>query len=629
MAIVFPLVALSTVATAVTLYYVAKDMLFERVRGAVIANLADALAACRVTNDEAGNMADTLRDPMQSSFQETAILLSGTTESVFAFDSNGTIRVHPQDALVGVDISGLRWYRTIRRARRGTMRYYWRDEWRIAAFGTCRTLNWHVVSSAVQPDLSRAIRRTAAYATLLALLGMAIAASSAVVFARWITQPLHALIRATERVRHGALDTRIAVNSGDEIGVLTGAFNVMTARLQRVVDDLHTRNQDLQREIGERRRAEQDLRDSEQRYALAQKVANIGSWEWHIPSGRLYWSEQIEPMFGFPHGHFDATYAAFLERVHPGDRERLMKAVAASINEGATYDIEHRIVWQDGRVRWMSEKGDVFRDEQGQVVRMLGIVRDITARKDQETEREALIRELAEKNAELERFAYTASHDLKTPLITIGGFLPYLEEDARSGKTELLEQDIARIREAVERMGRLLNELLEISRIGRVVAAFEHVSLVQLAREAAEMVRGRLSRQQVTVDIRPDLPTVYGERPRLLEVLANLIDNAAKFGADHVTVGMRRQDSRDIFYVADNGAGIAPAYVAQVFNLFEKLDPKTEGAGVGLAIVKRIIEFHGGRIWAESEGIGHGSTFCFTLHEESDDDQAGTPKTSG
>lgn len=234
-------------------------------------------------------------------------------------------------------------------------------------------------------------------------------------------------------------------------------------------------------------------------------------------------------------------------------------------------------------------------------------------------ERQKLISELENKNSELERFTYTVSHDLKSPLVTINGFLGYLEQDALSGNTERLKRDLQRISEAVGKMQKLLNELLELSRIGRVVNASESVPFEELVREASNLVIGRLEARRVTVEVRPDLPVVQVDRPRLVEVMQNLLDNAAKYmggqARPHIEVGQRGEDAErgmSVFFVKDNGIGIAPEFHERIFGLFNKLDPRSDGTGVGLALVRRIIEVHGGRIWVESEA-GHGSTFLFTL----------------
>jgi signal transduction histidine kinase len=232
--------------------------------------------------------------------------------------------------------------------------------------------------------------------------------------------------------------------------------------------------------------------------------------------------------------------------------------------------------------------------------------------------RKLLISELESKNAELERFTYTVSHDLKSPLFTIRGFLGYLEQDALSGDQTRLKSDIQRITDATDKMQRLLNELLELSRIGRLQNESTSFSLAELAHEAVELVHGRITARGVTVRIAPDLPMIYGDRPRLVEVLQNLLDNAAKFMGHQtdpcVEIGVtdETEPGGAVCYVLDNGMGIAPEHFDRVFGLFNKLDPKTDGTGIGLALVKRIIEVHGGRIWVESE-VGKGSTFFFTL----------------
>ncbi len=232
-------------------------------------------------------------------------------------------------------------------------------------------------------------------------------------------------------------------------------------------------------------------------------------------------------------------------------------------------------------------------------------------------QRALLIEELESKNEELERFTYTVSHDLKSPLVTISGFLGYLEQDAMTGDIERFRQDTQRIQEAVVKMQRLLNELLELSRIGRMMNDPQELSFNALVKEAMEVVHGRLEGRNITVQIQPNLSSIYGDKPRLIEVLQNLLDNAAKYMGDqphpYIEIGQRGEENdKPIFYVKDNGIGIAPEHHERIFGLFNKLDVKTEGTGVGLALVKRILEVHNGRIWVQSEP-GKGTIFYFTL----------------
>lgn len=238
--------------------------------------------------------------------------------------------------------------------------------------------------------------------------------------------------------------------------------------------------------------------------------------------------------------------------------------------------------------------------------------------RDELQQKKALIKELENKNAELERFTYTVSHDLRSPLVTIRGFLGYLEKHMRDGNVDAFRADVRRISNATVQMDRLLKDLLELSRIGRLLNTPQDVPFGELVREASEIVRGRLESCGVTLQTQPDLPIVRVDRARLTEVLQNLFDNAAKYMGDQkeplIEVGCEGYDASNhpIFFVRDNGMGIAPEYHERIFGLFDKLDASSEGTGVGLALVKRIIEFHGGRIWVQSEA-GKGSTFLFTL----------------
>ncbi len=230
---------------------------------------------------------------------------------------------------------------------------------------------------------------------------------------------------------------------------------------------------------------------------------------------------------------------------------------------------------------------------------------------------EQTIGEMERRNEELERFTYTVSHDLRTPLVTVSGFLGLLEKDLSEGKVENAQQDLARIRRAADTMDRLLRELLDLSRVGRVTNPPEDVTLQSLAEEAQQSVAGRLAAARAELELEPELPVLYGDRARLQEVVRNLVDNAAKFMGDQpkprIVIGARPGPRGPIWFVRDNGIGIDPKHQQRVFGLFERLDTSVEGTGIGLALVKRIVEVHGGQVWLESAGKGQGTTVCISL----------------
>jgi len=234
------------------------------------------------------------------------------------------------------------------------------------------------------------------------------------------------------------------------------------------------------------------------------------------------------------------------------------------------------------------------------------------------SERASLINELEVRNAELERFTYTVSHDLRSPLVTIRGFLGYLRQDAVSNDLTRFDKDIGRIASAVDRMQSLLNDLLELSRVGRISSPPEHIPLELIVQETVNLLNVQIDAHRVRLNIHPNLPTVLGDHTRLIEIMQNLISNAVKFMGDQpspeIEIGAEGsdKDGKAIIFVRDNGIGIDPQYHERIFGLFNRLDPTVEGTGVGLTLVKRIIEVHGGRIWVESQP-GAGATFFFTL----------------
>ena len=267
---------------------------------------------------------------------------------------------------------------------------------------------------------------------------------------------------------------------------------------------------------------------------------------------------------------------------------------------------------------------------------ILSINRDVTQRKQQEEElarhreqlhalvqdRTSRLEEVNEqlqgKIRELERFVYTVSHDLRSPLTTISGFLGLLRRDAAAGNAERMQHDMERIRSAVGTMANLLDDLLRISRAGKMLSGERPVPLREPAHKAVALAVARFDQTAVEVIIEPDLPTWQGDPARLQQVFQNLVENAVKFMGDQsdprIRIATRRDRDETVVFVEDNGIGIEPADQVRIFDLFERLHCDAGGgSGVGLAVVQRIIEAHGGRVWVESAGSGQGSTFCFVL----------------
>jgi signal transduction histidine kinase len=289
--------------------------------------------------------------------------------------------------------------------------------------------------------------------------------------------------------------------------------------------------------------------------------------------------------------------------------------VEALQRDGAIQQLDGVIIHRTGREIPVQFSGELIELDGEEV--LLATVRDVSERQAAAEQREKLIRELEAKNTELERFTYTASHDLRSPLVTILGFLGVIAKDARAGNREQFDDDLGRIRDAADHMRLLLDELLELSRVGQIIKPAQQVPLTAVAEEAAEMLREMISERGIELVIAPDLPVVRADRNRLLQVFQNLLDNAIRYLGEHekprIEIGRRRDGEEDVCFVADNGVGIESQHRETVFELFRRLQPGVEGTGIGLALVRRIVEGHGGRIWVESEGFGTGSTFCFVI----------------
>jgi len=394
--------------------------------------------------------------------------------------------------------------------------------------------------------------------------------------------------------------------------------------LSRALAENQQLNRDLQERIAELRvkseaveSANRELLLSEERFRAVFEQAAVGVAMLALDGRWLLVNRKLCDLLCSSMAELSGS--CFQKTSHPDDLAGAEQLFQSSLSgQIGSYTAEQRLLKSDGTPVTVSQTSSLVRDHAGAPAYFISIIEDISKRKLADSEREQLIAQLQEKTAELERFIYTVSHDLKSPLITITGFIGFLQEDFATHDAERFDSSVNRISLAAERMKQLLDELLELSRIGRQAAPLERVPFGVLVREAIEVVSGRITGAGAQIEVAEGLPEVTVDRPRLLQVLENLIDNAVKFaaaegGAPRVLIGVRQDPGAPVFFVRDNGLGIRKEYRSKVFDLFEKLDPRSSGTGVGLAITKRIIEVHGGRIWVESEGEGLGSTFCFTL----------------
>ena len=329
------------------------------------------------------------------------------------------------------------------------------------------------------------------------------------------------------------------------------------------------------------------------------------------PSISVYMTEGIEKLSGYSTEELTGKDGGiiFSDLIHPDDKEKAWAVTKEAVSANQEFEISYRILTRDDEERWVYESGHGVYDENGKAIYIEGYVIDDHERKKAEAE-------IENQNAELERFTYTVSHDLKSPLVTIKGFIGLLSRDLAGNNAERIAHDIDMISKATDTMGGLLNDLLELSRAGQVIGEPVTCNLAKIADQVIELMETRIDALSIDIVV-DELPDVIGDEQRLVEVYQNLIENAIKFmgaqQAPQIHIGATEEDAIVECFVRDNGVGIAPEHLHRVFDLFERLGTDTEGTGIGLALVKRIIEMHGGQIGIESEGLGHGSTVLFTL----------------
>jgi len=446
-------------------------------------------------------------------------------------------------------------------------------------------------------------------------------------------QPLDRLIPAQFRAEHSQHISHFGktVNTSRAMGAL-GQLIALRANgeefpIEASISQVDVGNQKLftviVRDITERKATAAALSASEASLAAAQQRAKIGSWELKLADKTGYWSAQMFRLFARDPALGIMTLEQFIAMIHPRDREFIGRDLAQTIAERRALHQDFRVVLPDGSVRWIETRGELTYDEARQPASLIGTSQDITARKLAEDslivakeKTETVNIELARSNADLEQFAYAASHDLQEPLRSVASCVQLLQKRYKGQLDARADTFIAHAVSGATRMQALIDDLLAFSRIGSKSNQATDISMQSALAAAIANLEMAIadSNAQITHD---PLPNINAQGILITQLLQNLIANAIKFRGDTpavVHVGARQQGDEWVLSVADQGIGIEPKYFKRIFELFKRLHTREEyaGTGIGLALCKKIVEHHGGRIWVESEP-GRGTTFFFAL----------------
>jgi PAS domain S-box-containing protein len=389
-----------------------------------------------------------------------------------------------------------------------------------------------------------------------------------------------------------------------------------------------TRMAGMIQDITDRKQTEAALQLSEERLRLATEAADLGMWFWNLLEDELVWTDRCKTLFGLT-PDTEVTFERFLQALHPDDRDRTRATVQAAIAERKDYNIEYRSVWGDGSLHWLVAKGRAFYTERGEPRHLMGMAYDITERKQAEVDLQQRTQELnqlnqlllqatalaSQRNQELDQFAHIVSHDLKAPLRAIANLSQWIEDDLADQVPPETQQNLILLRSRVNRMEALINGLLAYARVSHQDSPNETFSLNELLYEILSSLD---IPPEFTIQLPPERLILTTNRLLLSQVFTNLISNAIKHHdrpPGHIQITAQPLDHKEgyEFTVSDDGPGIAPKDHDRVFDIFQILASRDrkESTGIGLAIVKKVVERTGGEIHLDSQ-LGQGSSFRFT-----------------
>ena len=369
-------------------------------------------------------------------------------------------------------------------------------------------------------------------------------------------------------------------------------------------------------DITERKQAEEKLEKRTKSLIEAQSIAKIGNWELNLLDNKLIWSDEIYNIFEIDKKSFEVSYDAFLSYIHPEDKIMVDTAYNESLKKHKPYSIEHRLLMTDGRIKFVQEQCQTFYDGDGKPLRSIGTVQDITQRKQMEEK-------LKELDKVKDDFLAITTHELKTPLIPIKSQAQLLLAGDYGTLNEKQQKAVDMIARNSDVLNTLTGEVLDIVKIksNSLKIVLEPVDFGAIVADAVDDFTSSTKENHITLSLLPlpDIPQMKIDKLKMKQVIGNLLDNAIKFTPENgkISIGVTKSGGEITVSVKDTGIGIKAEMIPQLFTPFFQVDNsitrKYRGTGLGLPIAKGIIEAHGGKLWAESEGEGKGSTFIFTL----------------
>jgi two-component system CheB/CheR fusion protein len=387
--------------------------------------------------------------------------------------------------------------------------------------------------------------------------------------------------------------------------------------VKKAEDKLRRLNASLEQRVEERTK---ELYESEERLRLVSRATNDAVWDWNLVSNELWWNEGFQKLFGYSEEEITPDISSWFHRLHQQEKDKIVKSIYEAIDRGdKQWTAEHRFLKADGTYSYVYNRGYILENENGEPIRMLGSMVDLTGLRQVQEDLEESNVNLRKINTVLDNFVYTASHDLKAPVTNLEGLINLLIPKLKDKLDPKEQRVIEMIKASVDKLNRTIQGLLEITRVQKdLERKIDRLDFEEVLQDVRADVEPMIQDCDAEIETNFEVGEIFYARYNLRSIMYNLLSNALKYCSaerkPHIQISTRQEKEYIVLSFADNGLGMNEKQQAKLFSMFKRFHTQVEGTGIGLYMVKRIVENNEGSIEVESQE-NKGTTFRVYLKD--------------